>query len=596
MHLMDAKQMALGEGQLNDLLLGYYQARGATANDVVGAEHQWLIAQGATPGHLNDMWFEFLTTQGFNGSLADMKIQFWLSTSLAFSVVFVPGVVFPADLVSGQKMQTTLATNRRVMVNGVSTQAGENIPTINEKGLFTCGVITNLIKYSENVDQWGDQIGGLGTIIKTTNAGADPEGNQTADRLQLSLNGGTTASDFTGITQTPTWLAGRNYTASVWLKSFDNSNYDVLIDFNGTNTQVVTVTPEWQRFHNTISPLDTAARPFQPIRLRGLYGSSNSADILIWGIQVTETTYSLPYVPTEATPVSTAENFSDADQGDKFPIQGGLLEALDGIADGVELIDFSTAPVARANTSITPIEGGWRISSVADGLFGVDWPISETGIGDYYEIAASWESNTGNEIYLGVNLEGGSTPIRQADASPLLVREKVDADSLFAVVQALSTAGDYVDIKMVSMKKISPAQGMIELDWTPEFAPSDIPDNSIIGGILSALNSSLSILHVRKIATSPYLQLYDGSGGPTLLLNWQANITYPIQIIYGPRPASAGDLKTLIRAKVDDVWTESGIVDFDGSFNPATHLSFAYDNIYPQNVDNLKIHKEPVWP
>ena len=57
-------------------------------------------------------------------------------------------------------------------------------------------------------------------------------------------------------------------------------------------------------------------------------------------VQLTKTPYALPYIKTEDATVSVPENFSDADQGYKFSITSmpKLLDALDGVADGGELV------------------------------------------------------------------------------------------------------------------------------------------------------------------------------------------------------------------------------------------------------------------
>jgi hypothetical protein len=63
--------------QLNDGLLAYYRANGATASQLNDAEYQFLIAQGAAPAHVNDMWVEYLTGLGYTGTLDDMRKAFW---------------------------------------------------------------------------------------------------------------------------------------------------------------------------------------------------------------------------------------------------------------------------------------------------------------------------------------------------------------------------------------------------------------------------------------------------------------------------------------------------------------------------------------
>lgn len=51
---------ALGAGQVNDLLLAYYKANGATSDDLSTAEAEFLAAQSLViTGHVNDWWAEF---------------------------------------------------------------------------------------------------------------------------------------------------------------------------------------------------------------------------------------------------------------------------------------------------------------------------------------------------------------------------------------------------------------------------------------------------------------------------------------------------------------------------------------------------------
>ncbi|RLD71632.1 MAG: hypothetical protein DRI87_06665, partial [Bacteroidetes bacterium] len=78
MQINDCIVTALGPGQINDLLLAFYQANGATSNQMNDAEVEFLSAQGVVvTDHLNDMWFRFLRGSGYYGSMNDMMYQFW---------------------------------------------------------------------------------------------------------------------------------------------------------------------------------------------------------------------------------------------------------------------------------------------------------------------------------------------------------------------------------------------------------------------------------------------------------------------------------------------------------------------------------------
>lgn len=76
----DAILLAVGGPTIEDGLLLHYQAGGATAIHIEDAESEFLIAQGATPKGVGDMWRELLIAGGFNTSgdhIDDMSLLFW---------------------------------------------------------------------------------------------------------------------------------------------------------------------------------------------------------------------------------------------------------------------------------------------------------------------------------------------------------------------------------------------------------------------------------------------------------------------------------------------------------------------------------------
>ena len=71
---------------INDVYGGniaYYQANGATSNDLDDAEREFLIANGGVnpvgdpQQHENDMWFYMLGIFGYTGALDDRQLKFW---------------------------------------------------------------------------------------------------------------------------------------------------------------------------------------------------------------------------------------------------------------------------------------------------------------------------------------------------------------------------------------------------------------------------------------------------------------------------------------------------------------------------------------
>ncbi len=63
--------------QFNDCRLEFYQANGATSNDLQDAQREWLTLEGFPPEHNQDMFRDYLLSTGLTGSYSDMKTQFW---------------------------------------------------------------------------------------------------------------------------------------------------------------------------------------------------------------------------------------------------------------------------------------------------------------------------------------------------------------------------------------------------------------------------------------------------------------------------------------------------------------------------------------
>ncbi len=63
--------------QFNDCQLEFYQANGATSDDLQDAQREWLIVEGFPAEHNQDMFFDYLLSIGLTGSYSDMRIAFW---------------------------------------------------------------------------------------------------------------------------------------------------------------------------------------------------------------------------------------------------------------------------------------------------------------------------------------------------------------------------------------------------------------------------------------------------------------------------------------------------------------------------------------
>lgn len=159
---------------------------------------------------------------------------------------------------------------------------------------------------------WTVRTYGTGSLpVITNNYGLAPSGEQTAARVQFALNGGTTDQDQSNLVFIPVSLvAGDTITGSLWIKSNTGLTYTMRFDFNGgstvAGTELIEITPEWKRYDITYVGIDGPGSTRSPyLRLRGAKGTSDSADILVWGAQVTKTSQPMPYIKTEASAVTS---------------------------------------------------------------------------------------------------------------------------------------------------------------------------------------------------------------------------------------------------------------------------------------------------
>ena len=179
----------------------------------------------------------------------------------------------------------------------------------------------NLVTYSEEFDQsaWIKLgVGSGSSAIVTPNFASAPDGTQTAERLQCDLNGNVLSAGNQSLIY-QTYTSSGDQVISIYVKSNTGSNQTIYFANTQTSGDLITVTPQWQRFNFPHSaPIYTLA-----IGLRGRTGGGidDTADVLIWGAQAEEGTTATDYIPTGATK-------SGAPRFDYDPLNGESLGLL----------------------------------------------------------------------------------------------------------------------------------------------------------------------------------------------------------------------------------------------------------------------------
>jgi hypothetical protein len=235
----------------------------------------------------------------------------------------------------------------------------------------------NLLTYSEQFDNaaWTKELQGTASLpVVTANAGTDPFGGSTADRVQFA-RGATGTSDRSRILQSPVLTANTDYTFSVWMKSFGGSNQNVvtLLNYGAGSYVEQTVTGAWQKFTVT---LNSGASTTSQIGLALGYAvsSTTAADILVWGadLRVTNDGVGIPAYQR----INAATDYDTSG----FP----LYLAFDGVDDSLSTasVDFS------ATDKMSVFAGVRKLSDAATGVAAELSANSDVNAGSFYVVTS----------------------------------------------------------------------------------------------------------------------------------------------------------------------------------------------------------------
>jgi hypothetical protein len=251
---------------------------------------------------------------------------------------------------------------------------------VNSAGLIEL-VPYNLLQYSEQFDNayWQKLNGGIGLIpTVTANTATAPDGTLTADRIQLSLNGGTSGSVISYINTSVSTTAA---TFSIYAKS--NTTPCTIYFRSGLTVTTINITTEWQRFELYSSGAITVAQ----FGLRGgSYGgavNSNTADISVWGAQLVEGTLPKDYLRTETRLNIPRLDYSNGTCPSLLlePQRTNLLKYSE---------QFDNAAWTKSGSSVTP-----NATTSPDGTINADKLVEDTSTGNHRIVNSAFAVSNG---------------------------------------------------------------------------------------------------------------------------------------------------------------------------------------------------------
>ena len=258
----------------------------------------------------------------------------------------------------------------RVNKEGLIEVVGNNIPRIDYTDSAD-GVLllepsrTNYIYPSINLSNWANFSAG-GTITVTDNYAISPDGTQNASRIEMS-GGNAVQWTYQNVSNLGTF-------ASFYVKSTNSNNQDFRWFWNNGSEGVdLVATSEWQRFEVSVSQSSSLPMGFTT------HSNLSSSDILVYGVQVEQSSYATSYIPTSDSTVPRAaetangsgnsEVFNDSEGvlfANTATLQEGVTEKIISLSDGTTSnnIYFSFSGTANTIYSLV-ISGGSTQASLS---------------------------------------------------------------------------------------------------------------------------------------------------------------------------------------------------------------------------------------
>jgi len=326
----------LGNVEENISIGGENDSLRYTVTTAVGDTRAFLRLNSKTIGKKYKFTFSYYipsTNANLNSIFSDENeirhstLDSWTTVTEYFTsaVTDIKLIVGDAD-----KYLNPAATGETAYIKNVSLKEviENDVPRLDYSGGASCASLllepqrTNLITYSEDLTNPVYITGGGSgsSVVRTANYAISPDGTQNATRIQI-----TRGSVYGEIYNRVATSIGQDYTISFYAKALSGSPTLATI-YDGGYQNIVTFTDEWVKYTYTYTAVTTLSG-FNFTTWTGLPTTTETADLLIWGVQLEQGSYPTSYIPSNSgsQTTRTADVCNNAGTSATFNDSEGVL-------------------------------------------------------------------------------------------------------------------------------------------------------------------------------------------------------------------------------------------------------------------------------
>ena len=266
----------------------------------------------------------------------------------------------------------------RINADGLVESMGANVPRLDYTDgscptLLTEPESTNLVRYSEDFNNWVKSDGGTGIDPVVSTGFSAPDGSSNARKVVFNKGAGTALTDRSFLDYSYTSVAS-TYTQTIWLR-VESGTANIFVDFDSKSTNVVTLNTNWQRI--TLTKAGVAGNRQVRFGLRGSVGVDDTATVLAWGAQLEEQPYATSYIYNNGTVLGETRSADtgviSGDLSSYINSSEGVLEikakALFNGGSGIRIALSDGSSNNRVNLIWTSAANTMQLGMIANGNF-----------------------------------------------------------------------------------------------------------------------------------------------------------------------------------------------------------------------------------